>query len=165
MLPMPPPCAFRLSRVAIADVMTFRVVTVGPDDPVSVAIARMLEEGIGSVAVCEGERLVGIFTERDVLRLAGEGPGFAEVRVGDVMTRSPVTLAPHDDVLDAARLMGERKIRHVPVLEGENLLGMVGVREVMRTLVERLWRTQDPEAHERARELLARGSSTLSSDA
>jgi CBS domain-containing protein len=144
--------------------MTFRVVTVGPDDPVRLAIARMLEEGIGSVAVCEGERLVGIFTERDVLRLAGEGSEFAEVRVGDVMTRNPVTLAPDDDVLDAARLMGERKIRHVPVLEGENLLGMVGMREVMRTLVERLWRTHDPEARERARELLSRGGSTLSSE-
>jgi signal-transduction protein with cAMP-binding, CBS, and nucleotidyltransferase domain len=67
-------------------------------------------------------------------------------------------------VLDAARLMGERKIRHLPVLEGENLLGMVGIREVMRTLVERLWRTQDPEARERARELLARHGSALSSD-
>ncbi|MDX6489885.1 MAG: hypothetical protein QOD43_130 [Gaiellaceae bacterium] len=144
--------------------MTFRVVTVTPDDPVSVAIARMLEETIGSVAVCEGDRLVGIFTERDVLRLAGEGSGFADVRVGDVMTRNPVTLSPDDDVLDAARLMGERKVRHLPVLEGENLMGMVGVREVMRTLVERLWRTQDPEARERARELLGRGSSTLSSD-
>jgi CBS domain-containing protein len=138
--------------------MTFRVVTVTPDDPVSVAIARMLEETIGSVAVCEGDRLVGIFTERDVLRLAGEGSGFADVRVGDVMTRNPVTLSPDDDVLDAARLMGERKVRHLPVLEGENLMGMVGVREVMRTLVERLWRTQDPEARERARELLGRSS-------
>ena len=144
--------------------MTFRVVTVGPDDPVRLAIARMLEESIGSVAVCEGERLVGIFTERDVLRLAGEGSEFLGLRVGDVMTRNPVTLRPDDDVLEAARLMGDRKIRHVPVLEGENLLGMVGIREVMRTLVERLWRTQDPEAHERARELLARGNSTLSSD-
>src|SRR6266542_1678399 len=137
--------------------MSLRVVKVSPDDPVSLAVARMLEENIGSVAVCEGERLVGIFTERDVLRLAGEGPEFAEVRVGDVMTRNPVTLAPGDDVLDAARLMGERKVRHLPVLEGENLLGMVGIREVMRTLVERLWRTQDPEARERARELLTRG--------
>jgi CBS domain-containing protein len=143
--------------------MTFRVATVGPDDEVRLAIARMLEEGIGSVAVCEGERLVGIFTERDVLRLAGEGSEFAEVRVGDVMTRNPVTLSPDDDVLEAARLMGERKVRHLPVLEGENLLGMVGIREVMRTLVERLWRTQDPEARERARELLGRGGSTVSS--
>ncbi len=137
--------------------MTSRVVTVGPDDPVRLATARMLEEDIGSVAVCEGDRLVGIFTERDVLRLAGEGSEFLEVRVGDVMTRNPITIAPDDDVLDAARLMGERKIRHLPVLEGENLLGMVGIREVMRTLVERLWQTQDPVARERARELLGRG--------
>jgi CBS domain-containing protein len=144
--------------VAIADVMTFRVVTVSPDDRVRLAIARMLEENIGSVAVCDGERLVGIFTERDVLRLAGEGPDFADVNVGDVMTRSPVTISPEDDVLAAAELMGGRRVRHLPVVEGENLLGMVGIREVMRTLVERLWRNQDPEARERARELLERGT-------
>jgi CBS domain-containing protein len=136
--------------------MAFRVVTVSPDDTVQVAIARMLEENVGSVAVCEGERLVGIFTERDVLRLAGEGPDFATIRVGDVMTRQLVTLSPGDDILDAARLMGERKIRHLPVLEGENLLGVVGIREVVRALVERLWRTHDEEARERARELLDR---------
>jgi CBS domain-containing protein len=142
--------------MAVADVMAFRVVTVSPDDTVQVAIARMLEENVGSVAVCEGERLVGIFTERDVLRLAGDGPDFAAIRVGDVMTRQLVTLAPDDDILGAARLMGERKIRHLPVLEGENLLGMVGIREVVRALVERLWRTHDEEARERARELLDR---------
>ena len=142
--------------MAVADVMAFRVVKVSPEDPVRVAISRMLEENVGSVAVCEGERLVGIFTERDVLRLTAEGPRFDEVRVGDVMTRQLVTLSPNDDILDAARLMGERKIRHLPVLEGENLLGMVGIREVVRVLVERLWRTHDPEARERARELLGR---------
>src|SRR4249920_3043826 len=100
--------------------MAFRIVTVSPDDPVQVAITRMLEETVGSVAVCEGERLVGIFTERDVLRLAGEGPNFAELKVGDVMTRQVVTLAPDDDIRDAERLRGERKIRHLPGLEGEN---------------------------------------------
>jgi CBS domain-containing protein len=146
----------------VADVMVFRVVKVSPDDPVSVAIARMLEENVGSVGVCEGEKLVGMFTERDVLRLAGEGSQFADVRVGDVMTRQLVTLAPDDDILDAARLMGERKIRHLPVLEGENLLGIVGIREVVRALVERLWRTQDDEARERARELLDRKNAPVS---
>ena len=144
--------------------MTFRVVTVSPDDPVSLAISRMLEEGIGSVAVAEGERLVGIFTERDVLRLAGEGPDFADVKVADVMTRGPVTISPDDDVLAAAQLMGARRVRHLPVVQGENLLGMVGIREVMRSLVELLWRTHDPEARERARELLGRGNTRVSSD-
>ncbi|HKD33446.1 MAG TPA: CBS domain-containing protein [Gaiellaceae bacterium] len=140
--------------MAVADVMAFRIVKVSPEDPVRVAIARMLEENVGSVAVCDDQRLVGIFTERDVLRLTSEGPDFDEVRVGDVMTTQLVTLSPDDDILDAARLMGEKKIRHLPVLEGENLLGMVGIREVVRVLLERLWRTHDSEARERARELL-----------
>jgi CBS domain-containing protein len=158
------PCAIRLQLVAVADVMAFRVVTVRPDDPVRVAITRMLEENVGSVAVCEGERLVGIFTERDVLRLAGEGPHFAEVAIEDVMTRQLITLSPDDDILDAARLMSERRIRHLPVLQGENLLGMIGIREVVRVLVERLWQKHDPEARERARELLDRASTPLSSE-
>src|ERR671937_3293858 len=143
--------------------MAFRVVKVSPDDPVRLAIARMLEENVGSVAVSVGERLVGIFTERDVLRLAGEGPQFAEVKVGDVMTRRLVTISPDDDVLAAAQLMGERRVRHLPVVQGENLLGIVGIREVMRSLVERLWKTEDPEARERARELLSRGGAPISS--
>jgi len=57
----------------IADVAGLRLVTVAPDDTVQSAIRRMLAESVGAVAVCEGPRLVGIFTERDVLRLAGEG--------------------------------------------------------------------------------------------
>jgi len=151
--------------MAVADVMAFRIVKVSPEDPVRVAIARMLEENVGSVAVCDDQRLVGIFTERDVLRLTSQGPDFDEVRVGDVMTTQLVTLSPDDDILDAARLMGEKKIRHLPVLEGENLLGMVGIREVVRVLLERLWRTHDPEARERARELLDQPSAPVSSDA
>ena len=147
----------------MADVMAFRVVTVSPDDPVQVAITRMLEETVGSVGVCEGER-----AGRDLHRARRpaarrRGANFAEVKVGDVMTRQLVTLAPDDDILDAARLMGERKIRHLPVLEGENLLGMVGIREVIRALVERLWRTHDPEARDRARELLDRESGEMKS--
>jgi CBS domain-containing protein len=56
-------------------------------------------------------------------------------------------------VLDAARLMGERKIRHLPVVEGEHLLGMIGIRDVLGSLVERLWQTHDEDAHETARSL------------
>ena len=114
----------------------------------------MLEENIGSVAVCEEERLVGIFTERDVLRLAGDGADFDALLVRDVMTRTLVTATADVDVLDAARLMGEKKIRHLPVLQGEHLLGVVGIREVMRSLVEQLWRRPDADVRETARELL-----------
>jgi CBS domain-containing protein len=142
--------------VPIADAMTVRVVSVRPEELVQVAIARMLEENVGAVVVCEAQRLVGIFTERDVLRLAGEGTAFGELKIGDVMTTRVLTLTPDVDVTDAARLMRDKKIRHVPVVEGENVLGMVGIRDVMGTLVERVWAAHDETAHDTARNLLSR---------
>jgi CBS domain-containing protein len=139
--------------MAIGDVMRTRVVTVSADDSARLAVLRMLEEGVGSVAVCEGGRLIGIFTERDVLGLAGAGTDLDAVRVGDVMTREPLTVDVSVAVLDAARLMGERKIRHLPVVEGDHLLGMVGIRDILGSLVERLWQTRDSAAHDTARSL------------
>lgn len=140
----------------IADVMSLRVVSVRPEETVQVAIARMLEENVGGVLVCESDRLLGIFTERDVLRLTGEGGRFGDVRVGDVMTRSVLTVSPDDEVLEAARLMGERRVRHLPVVEDGNVLGLIGIREAVRCLVEVLWRERDPAARSTARELLSR---------
>ncbi|HEY7207159.1 MAG TPA: CBS domain-containing protein [Gaiellaceae bacterium] len=144
--------------MAIADVMSVRLVSVEPGETGHVAVARMLESGVGAVLVCEANRLVGIFTERDVLRLAGESPGLdlQTVRVGDVMTTELATISPDDDVLAAARLMGERRIRHLPVLQDGNVLGLIGIRDVMRSLVELIWRAHDEGARETARELLRR---------
>ena len=147
-----------MTPMPLADAMTVRVVSVTPDETVQVAIARMLEANVGAVAVCEGHRLVGIFTERDVLRLTGEGGDFREIRIGDVMTKGVFTLTADVDIADAARMMRDKKIRHVPVVEGENVLGMVGIRDVMGALVERVWASHDEAAHETARELLSRGS-------
>ena len=140
----------------IVDVMDLRLVRVSPQDSVQTAIGRMLEEKVGSVAVCEGPRIVGIFTERDVLRLAGRGATFAEVPVADVMTTRLVAVSPDDEVLAAARLMGEHRVRHLPVIEDENLLGIVGIRDVLAALVEQVWRTQDAQAQKTVRQLLGR---------
>ena len=129
------------------------MVTVDADDSARIAVLRMLEEGVGAVAVCADGRLVGIFTERDVLALSGNGTDLDAVRVGDVMTREPFTVDAAVAVIDAARLMGEKKIRHLPVVEGEHLLGMVGIRDVLGSLVERLWQTHDTAVHETARAL------------
>jgi CBS domain-containing protein len=139
----------------VGDAMTVRVVTVKPKAQVQEAIARMLEENVGSVAVCDGPLLVGIFTERDVLRCAGEGSLFGEVAIEDVMTRRPVTVSPGDDLVGAAQLMAEKRIRHLPVCEGEFLVGMIGIRDVLRRLVEEA-AEQREGARDTARALLAR---------
>ena len=133
--------------------MKTRVVTVEATDSARLAVLRMLEEQVGSVAVCESGRLIGIFTERDVLGLAGEGTDLDSVLVRDVMTRDPITVDADVAILDAARLMGERRIRHLPIVEGEHLLGMIGIRDVLGSLVERLWHTHDEAAHDTARSL------------
>jgi CBS domain-containing protein len=142
--------------MSIGNVMRTRVVTVEPSDTARLAVLRMLEEGVGSVAVCDAGKLVGIFTERDVLALAGEGTDLDAVNVGDVMTRGPLTVSADVPVLDAARLMGEKRIRHLPVVEGEHLLGMIGIRDVLGSLVERAWQTHDEAAHDTARALFRR---------
>jgi CBS domain-containing protein len=140
----------------IADVMSLRVLTVTPDETVQLAIARMLEENVGSVAVCEGNHLVGIFTERDVLRLAGENSELEELRIGDVMTRRVLTVSPDDDILAAGALMAERRIRHLPVVQDGQVMGIVGLRDVTRSLLELVWRDHDGAARETARQLLKR---------
>jgi CBS domain-containing protein len=142
--------------VSVADVMSTRLVQVEPEATALAAIRRMAEAGVGSVAVCEGARLVGIFTERDVLRLAAKASALDGVRVADAMTREVITVSADTDLVAAARLMGERRIRHLPVVEGENLLGMVGIRDVLGALAERLWRSRDEDARATVHELLAR---------
>ncbi len=136
--------------------MRVRLVTVEPGDSARLAVLRMLEEDVGSVAVCEAGKLVGIFTERDVLRLAGEGTPLDEVRIADVMTTEVTTVTADVSVTDAASLMGERRIRHLPVVEDGRLLGMIGIRDVLGSLVERVWQAHDETAHETARSLFRR---------
>ena len=140
----------------IVDVMNVRLVSVSPDASARDASTRMVAENVGCVAVCEGARLVGVFTERDVLRLAAEGADLDGVRLREVMTTALVTVSPDADIVDTARLMGARRIRHVPVVEGENVLGMIGIRDVLGALAERLWKERDDEAHETVHDLLGR---------
>ena len=142
--------------MAAADVMNLRLVSVAPTETAHGAVTRMLDGGVGSVVVCEQSRLVGIFTERDVLRLVGEGVDLDAVTVADVMTRDVQCIGPDDDTFAAARLMAERKIRHLPVVEDGKVLGVVGIRDAMRSLLERVWRERDGDARATARELLRR---------
>jgi CBS domain-containing protein len=140
----------------VGGVMRTRLVTAAPEESAGVAMARMLEAGVGSIIVCDGPVPVGIFTERDVLRLAGGGEDFREWPLADVMTRRPLTVSAQDGILEAAKLMGERRIRHLPVVEGEFLVGVVSIRDVFGFLVERLWSDHDEAAREAAHALLTR---------
>lgn len=140
----------------IGGVMRVRLVTAGPDQTAAEAIRTMLDAGVGSVLVVDGPELVGIFTERDVLRLAGAGVSFGAVLLRDVMTPSPLSVQPDVSILDAAQMMGDRNLRHLPVVEGGNLVGVVSIKDVLAFLAERLWSEKDAAAHDTAKALLDR---------
>ena len=142
--------------MVVGGVMRTKLVTATPDETAGAAIQRMLEAGVGSIVVCEGPVPVGIFTERDVLRLSGGETAFHDRPLREVMTPRPLTVSPQDSILEAAKLMGERQIRHLPVVEGEYLLGIVSIRDVFGFLVERLWQEHDEAAREAAHALLSR---------
>lgn len=140
----------------IGGVMRVQLVTATPEQTAAEAIRAMLDAGVGSVVVVDGSTPVGMFTERDVLKLAGAGVSFGSVVIRDVMTPSPLTITAEDGILAAAQLMGERKVRHLPVVEGGNLVGIVSIRDVLGYLAERLWAERDEAAHDTARALLDR---------
>jgi CBS domain-containing protein len=140
----------------IGGVMRIRLVTATPEQTAAEAIRAMLDATVGSVVVCEGTVPVGIFTERDVLELAGAGADFEATLLRDAMTPNPLTISVEDGILAAAQLMGERSVRHLPVVEGGNLVGMVSIRDVLGFLAERLWVDHDEAARDTTRTLLER---------
>ncbi len=111
---------------------------VEPGQAVADAVALMRENKVGCVLVCRDGRLVGIFTERDVLRLAGEGARFEDLQVREVMTPRPITISPDDDVLAAAELLGERRIRHLPVCDDRGLCGIVSIGDLVKARIDQL---------------------------
>ena len=141
----------------IGGVMRTKLVTARPDESAADAIRRMLASGIGSVIVIEDNAPVGMFTERDVLRLAGDGTDFEAIPVRRAMTPRPLTVAAGDDILEASQMMAERKLRHLPVTEDGNLVGIVSMRDVLAYLAERLYSgDKDDAAHTTTRALLDR---------
>ncbi|HTU26543.1 MAG TPA: CBS domain-containing protein [Pirellulales bacterium] len=102
-------------------------------------VAQVLaRHNIGSLVVCEpagskGQRLLGIITERDMLRAWAKSPSaLQEFKVADIMVRDLVTVLPSDSVEDAMGLMTERRIRHLPVVEDGQLIGLISIGDVVK---------------------------------
>jgi CBS domain-containing protein len=123
--------------VAMRDIMTREVHSISPDDPVTEAAAVMVKGRFGSVAVLVGGTLVGIFTERDVLRAAAEAGDLSAEPVREWMTPDPITVTPDVDSEDAAEQMLAGGFRHLPVVEREMLVGIVSLRDLLSARIRR----------------------------
>jgi CBS domain-containing protein len=115
--------------------MSRGLLAVEPGLPLTDVAQRMVSRDVGAALVVEGERLVGILTERDVLRAAAAGIG-DETTVADWMTRDPETMEPDEPIRQAAVLMIHGGFRHMPIVEGERVVGMLSIRDLMRVVLE-----------------------------
>jgi CBS domain-containing protein len=120
-----------LARVAsIAELMTTDVVTVAPEDTLGEAAAKMTERGIGAVVVSDFGRMIGILSERDIMRAVADRIHSSEARVREWMTADPITATTETSVEEAGRTMLENGFRHLPVVDGERAIGMISIRDV-----------------------------------
>jgi len=112
--------------------MSTRLHSVGPSDTVGEAVAVMAQNRIGSVLVMDGDELIGIFTERDTVRALSLSHDAPRHEIVSWMTRDPKTVAPDADSDDALRTMLDNGFRHLPVVEGGRVIGMVSMRDLAR---------------------------------
>jgi CBS domain-containing protein len=110
--------------------------SVAPEDSVYRAIERMAEKGVGALTVVDGGRLAGVLSERDYARkVILQGKSSRDTPVADIMTRDVVTVRPDQSVEDCMALMTERRIRHLPVVDGDRLVGMISIGDVVKWVI------------------------------
>jgi CBS domain-containing protein len=123
--------------VTIRDLMTTRLVETSPDEPVADAAAAMVRQRVGSALIMQGRFLAGILTERDVLRAAASGSDLTSSPVSAWMTKDPEQATPDTTVEDAAQLMLLNGFRHLPVVQGREVCGMVSLRDLAAARITR----------------------------
>ena len=115
------------------------VISIGVDDKVADAVALLAEKRIGAVPVVANGKVAGIFSERDVVySLARNGAAALDARIGDVMTAPAMTVDPDSGVLAGLSLMTRRRIRHLPVVEGERIVGFVSIGDLVKYRIEKI---------------------------
>lgn len=115
----------------VFEVMTVASVSDSPTDSLRDAAELMWREQTGSLLVMDGDRLVGIVTERDILQATAEGVDIDALTVGEAMTPDVITTRPEASINDAARIMAQHWIRHLPVVDGDRVVGILSQRDVM----------------------------------
>jgi CBS domain-containing protein len=123
--------------LTLRDLMTTRVVSVGSDDSLAEAAAAMVGQKVGSALIMQGRFLAGILTERDVLRAAASGSDLTKSPVSAWMTPDPEPASPDTTVEEATQLMLLHGFRHLPVVDGREVHGVVSLRDLAAARIRR----------------------------
>ena len=114
-----------------------RLLTIEPSGRAADAVRTMAEQNLGSLVVLDQGRMVGMLTFREILQaLAQRNAAIADVRVGDIMVRDPVTAAPDMEVNDLRRTMLDSGARYLPVMQEGRLIGVISFRDVAKAVLE-----------------------------
>ena len=115
--------------------MSRDLLTVAPEDTLGEAAEKMAARGVGAALVMDFGRLVGILTERDLLAAVADRVHASEARVREWMTENPLTVPEATPIPRAASIMVTRGFRHLPIVDGERTIGIVSLRDVVRSVV------------------------------
>ena len=123
--------------MALRDLMNTRVVAAQPGTSVAMAAAAMVEANVGSAVVMQGKFLAGILTERDVLRAAASGEDLSASLVSEWMTPDPQSARPGTTIDEATQIMLLNGFRHLPIVEGREVCGVVSLRDLFASRIRR----------------------------
>jgi CBS domain-containing protein len=113
-----------------------QVWTISPQATVLEALQMMAEKNVGALLVTQGEQVAGIFSERDYARsVALKGRTAEDTHVGDIMTARVIYVRPNQSMEDVMAVMTDKHIRHLPVMEGESLIGVISIGDVVKEII------------------------------
>jgi CBS domain-containing protein len=120
-----------VNLMKLRDIMTTDVASLKSRDSIETAAQLMKQYDVGSIPVCDQNKIVGIVTDRDItLRSVASGQNSRQMTVSDVMTSNPVVGSPDMDIHEAAKLMSDKQIRRLPVVENNSLVGIVALGDI-----------------------------------
>ena len=110
--------------------------SLSPHDSVFAALQRLADHNVGAMMVMEQDKLVGVFSERDYTRkIALAGRSSKDTKVADIMTAKVLTVTPKSQTHECMALMKANSIRHLPVVDGDQVLGMISIRDLMNDII------------------------------
>jgi CBS domain-containing protein len=114
-----------------------KIFSITPDAPVLEAIKHMAEHRVGALLVMGGEKLVGVLSERDYARkVILQGRSSAQTAVSEIMSSEPLTVGPDTDVFDCMRLCTDSRIRHLPVVQGDKVIGVISIGDLVKAVID-----------------------------
>lgn len=113
------------------------IFAIAPDASVLDCVKLLAEKSIGAVLVMDGERLVGIISERDYARkVVLQGRSSKDTQVREIMTADVISVTPHQTNEECMALMTEKRVRHLPVVDGDKVIGVISIGDLVRNIIE-----------------------------